>query len=38
MRILIRSNGNSNWKLAESVTLKAESELQELLVESLLVD
>lgn len=34
MRILIRSNGKSNWKLAESVTLKAESELQELLVES----
>lgn len=34
MRILIRSNGKGKWKLAESVTLKAESELQRLLFES----
>lgn len=34
MRILIRSSSNKEWKLAESVKVKAESELQKLLVES----
>jgi hypothetical protein len=34
MRILIRSKQNKEWKLAESVKVKAESELQKMLLES----
>ena len=34
MRILIRSNSNKEWKLAESIKVKAESELQKMLLES----
>lgn len=34
MRILIRSHPDKKWKLAEPVELKAESELQKLLLES----
>lgn len=34
MRILIRGNSNKEWKLADSIEAKAESELQKLLIES----
>jgi len=34
MKILVRSKGSKEWKFAESVRTKAESELQRLLVES----